>query len=285
MFFLTTPVNSDLIDIMSSNSTAARTNLSSNSVIIHTNTIVGRGAFRTAYAATYVGGNRNNQEAIAKCFKLEYSGLEKDFFRSDFQVADKAIQYAEEWNDFCASDETILVTKGDVMTINGKRYLVEPLIRHFTKFTSNNGWISEDEGWCGETMEAFTHYTYHRSGGHLIVCDLQGRYRHNRFKNSKSRFELTDVAVCSRSCAYGPTDLGEKGIDSFFHNHVCNQFCNVNGRWQRPNPRTTRQWFPKESSTSMMRSSQAHLLNLRNQSTFRPGFGGILEEVSDGSDY
>ena len=269
-----------------SNSSAARTNLSSNSVTIHTNTVIGRGAFRTAYAATYVGGNRNNQEAVAKCFKPEYRGLENEFFNSDFQVADKAIQYAEEWNNFCDSDETILVTRGDVKTAgNGKKYLVEPLIRYFTKFTSNNGWITDDEGWCGEAMEAFTHYTYHRSGGNLIVCDLQGRYRNNRFNRNKSRFELTDVAVCSRRCAYGPTDLGEKGIDSFFHNHVCNQFCNQTGRWQRPNPCNTRQWFPKSSSTSMMRSSQSHLLNLRNQSTFRPGFGGILEEDSDEYDY
>ena len=47
---------------------------------------------------------------------------------------------------------------------------MEPLIRNFTKFTSNNGWISGDEGWHGEAMEDFTHYTYHRSGGYLIVC-------------------------------------------------------------------------------------------------------------------
>jgi hypothetical protein len=262
-----------------SNSTAARTNLTSNSVRIHTNQTIGEGAFRIAYAGTYIGGNRNNQEAVCKCFKSQYQGLETDFFRSDFQTADRAIQYAEEWNEFCASDETILITRGSVHTLIGKKYLVEPLIRYFTKFTSNNGWITNVEGWCGEAMEAFSHYTYHRSGGNLIVCDLQGRYRHNRFNSSKSRFELTDVAVCSRRCSYGPTDLGEKGIDSFFHNHVCNQFCHVNGRWQRP--RSTSQWFPRSSSTSMMRSSQAHLLGLGNRSTFRQGFGGILEEDSE----
>ncbi|KAL3784026.1 hypothetical protein HJC23_006312 [Cyclotella cryptica] len=241
-----------------SNSSAARTNLTSNSVRIHTNDIIGEGAFRIAYAGTYIGGNRNNQEAVCKCFKSQYRGLESDFFRSDFQTADKAIQYAEEWNRFCANEETILITRGDVCTLGGRKYLVEPLIRYFTKFTSNNGWITDEEGWCG-------------------------RYKYNKYNNNKSRFELTDVAVCSRRCSYGPTDLGEKGIDSFFHNHVCNQFCHVDGRWQRS--RYTNQWFPKSSSTSMMRSSQAHLLNLRNQSTFRSGFGGILEENSDDDDY
>lgn len=266
-----------------SSSSAARTNLTSNRVQLHPDNVIGEGAFRLAYAGTYLCGNRNSQEAVCKCFKSQYAGLESDFFSSDFDVADRAIRYAEEWNDFCEHDETILITRGDIHTIRGRKYLVEPLIRNFTKFTSNNGWIAGDEGWHGEAMEAFSHFSYHRSGGNLIVCDLQGRYKHNRYVNSKSRFELTDIAICSRRCSYGPTDLGEKGIDSFFNSHVCNQFCNVNGHWARP--KRTRQWFPKSSSTSMIRSSQANLLALTNRSTFQPGFGGILEEASDSDDY
>jgi len=266
-----------------SDSSAARTNLSSNSVRINTYHVLGEGAFRTAYAGTYIGGNRNNQEAVCKSFKNRYRDLEDEFFRSDFQVADKAIQYAEEWNNFCANDEKILITRGSVHNIGHTKYLVEPLIRNFTKFNSNNGWINRNEGWCGQAMEAFSHYTYHRSGGYLIVCDLQGRHKHNKFANSKSRFELTDVAVCSRNVKFGPTDLGEKGIDSFFDNHVCNQFCHIGGHWKRP--RKTRQWFPKSSSTSMMRSSQSHLLHLGNRSTFQPGLGGIMEaDYDDSSD-
>ena len=129
-----------------SSSSAARTNLTSRSVRIHRDESVGEGAFRIAYAGTYIGGNRNNQEAVAKRFKSQYSALESDFFNSDFEVADQAIRYAEEWNNFCADDEKISITRGDIHTIGGRKYLVEPLIRHFTKFTSNNGWISDDEG-------------------------------------------------------------------------------------------------------------------------------------------
>ncbi|KAL7470692.1 hypothetical protein ACHAXS_010943 [Conticribra weissflogii] len=260
-------------------SSAARTNLTSNRVALNPHQVIGVGAFRICYAGTYLCGNRNGQEAVCKCFKDQFSGLESDYFRHNFHISDKAIQFAEEWNRFCDSDETILITKGDVHSIGGKKYLVEPLIRYFKKFTSNNGWISEDGGWIVEAMEAFSHFTYYRSGGNLIVCDLQGRYKYNKYKPSKSCFELTDVAICSRRCTYGPTDLGEKGIESFFANHVCNGFCSVTGYWQRP--RNATQWFPKSSATSMMRSSQSNLLYLNNRSTFRPGFNGILEEDSD----
>uniref|UniRef100_A0A7R9WJI9 Alpha-type protein kinase domain-containing protein n=1 Tax=Pseudictyota dubia TaxID=2749911 RepID=A0A7R9WJI9_9STRA len=212
-------------------SSAARTNLTSDRVRLHRNEVVGVGAFRTAYAGTYIGGNRNQQEAVCKCFKHNFRVLENEFFGHDFRVADKAIEYAEDWNGICEVGKEILVTRGDVHTIGGTKYLVEPLIRYFTKFTSNNGWIADedDEGWSVLAMEAFSHYTYHRSGGSLIVCDIQGRYRHNSYNRSKCRFELTDPAICSRRRTYGPTDLGEKGIDSFFENHV--QYATAFAEW------------------------------------------------------
>lgn len=262
-------------------SSAARTNLTSDRVRLHRSSVVGEGAFRMAYSGTYIGGNRNQQEAVCKKFKSKYHVLESEFFAADFQIADKAIQYAEDWNDMCDYGKEIMVTRGDVHRIGGEQYLVEPLIRYFTKFTSNNGWIADEDdvGWAVLAMEAFSHYTYHRSGGSLIVCDLQGRYRHNRYNRGKCRFELTDPAICSRSRSYGPTDLGEKGIDSFFDNHVCNEFCNHDGRWQKP--RYTQQWFPMSTGTSMVPSSLAHTLNMQYRTTFREGMNGILEEDSD----
>jgi hypothetical protein len=82
-------------------SSAARTNLSSKSVTVHKHDVVGEGAFRIAYAGTYVGGNRNQQEAVCKSFKSQYRELESEFFLSDFAVADRSIDLAEVWNEFC----------------------------------------------------------------------------------------------------------------------------------------------------------------------------------------
>ena len=132
-------------------------------------------------------------------------------------------------------------------------------------------------------MEAFTHYTYHRSGGQLIVCDLQGRYRFDPYKSTRCRFELTDPAIASRRRVYGPTDLGEKGIENFFVNHTCNQFCHANGeRWSRP--RAPSRWFCESSNTSMLRASATELLKITNQARFTSNLDVIYDDYdSDAS--
>jgi hypothetical protein len=208
--------------------------------------------------------------------------MEADFFFSDFKVADRAIELAEKWNAFCVSGNRILITRGDVKQIGGKKYMVEPLIRYYKKFTSNNGWIADesDVGWAVLAMEAFSHFSYHKTGGQLIVCDLQGRHRHDGFNSNRCRFELTDVAICSRQRQYGPTDLGEKGIESFFANHTCNGFCHCD--WSRP--RETKRWFQSNRGTSMIRASASNLLETRNRAKFTSSLQPIYDYDDSGSD-
>jgi len=209
-----------------------------------------------------------------------------EYFADDFKIADWAIHYAEYWNTFCVHDETILITKGHIISSgSGIQYLAEPVIKNFKKFTSNSGWIENSGCWTTELMEAFSHYSYHISDGENLVCDLQGRYRDNRrYRSGKSRFELTDIAICSRARSFGPTDLGEKGIESFFANHQCNQFCHANGdQWEEPH--YTRSWFPSNSSaTSMFSSSDSHKLKSSNRTQFRLGGMGNIEEEDSDSD-
>jgi len=266
-------------------SSAARTNLTSDRVTVHRSDIVGEGQFRIAYAGTYLNGNRKNQEAVCKSFKSKYKVIEQEFFDTDDRVNERAIQFAEDWNDICPQGKDIQITYGTVSYLNdGNSYLIEPLIRYFQKFTSNNGWIANenDVGWAVLAMEAFSHFTYHRSGGQMIVCDLQGRYRFDRYNRNKCRFELTDVAICSRQKRFGVTDLGEKGIESFFYNHRCNKFCHCNGTWS--SPRMQRNWFDSHSGTSMMASSDAYLLETRNQARFTSSLQPIYDHYDDSSD-
>jgi hypothetical protein len=263
------------------NSSAARTNLGSNQVNIDYNVELGRGEFRIVYAGTFVGGNRNQQEAACKTFKNQYKTLEKEYYQYDFKIADRVIQYAEMWNDFCEYNRTIQISRGTVFKTNGgDLVLVEPLILPYLKFTSNNGWISDEQ--AGLALEAFTHFTYHRSGGSLIVCDLQGRWR-KAGPNRPRRYELSDPAICSRSRSFGPTDLGEKGIDSFFCNHSCNEFCYRHGDGQWSQPRNPKKWFVRSSSTSMISAAGSNMLTVTNSARFTSTLQPYYED-SD-SDY
>lgn len=163
----------------------------------------------------------------------------------------------------------------------GSQLLVEPLIVPYIKFTSNNGWILDNH--MVLALEAFTHFTYHRSGGSLIVCDLQGRWRkpgHNRPR----RYELSDPAICSRSRSYGPTDLAEKGIETFFYHHSCNEYCyrHGDGRWARP--RNPQEWFECSSGTSMISSSVSNMLEITHPARFTSTLQPYYEGDSD-SDY
>jgi len=264
---------------------AARTNLTSTSCKVHVGREVGSGTFRDVVEGTYIGGNRNNQAAACKSFKPKFHHLEEEYYAMDFKVADKAIQFANEWNEFCPTGKEILINKGDLQDYGGQRYLVEPFIRDFEKYTSNSGTIikHQGQGRSAETwaMEAFSHFTYHRSGGSLLICDLQGRYKKAKFANQKSRFELTDLACCSRRRLFGPTDLAEKGIDSFFANHVCNAFCHQgqSGRWSRP--RNPVQWFADSTGTSMLSSRESHKLELTNPTKFTATLGQLVEEEEE----
>eukprot|EP00980_Cylindrotheca_fusiformis_P007229 scaffold1525_cov142-Cylindrotheca_fusiformis.AAC.29 len=258
-------------------SSAARTNLTSYDVRIG-NYKLGEGKFRVCLEGTFVGGNRNGQEAACKRFKPMFRAMEQEYFEKDFEIADRAIQCAENWNSFCAQGKEILISRGTLhRSRSGIQYLVEPLIRDYEKFTSNSGWIGDTSDWRVQCMEAFTHYTYEESGGELIVCDIQGRYRYNRFNTSKSRFELGDPAICSRRRLYGPTDLGEKGIDSFFANHECNQFCEYH--WDRPQMPT--QWFERTHGTSMISSRLSGHLYLSSRTIFRGAYANAIAEAID----
>lgn len=65
----------------------------------------------------------------------------------------------------------------------------------------------------------------HTSAGQYLLCDLQG----GLFRDGAI---LTDPVIMSKSRSFGPTDLGPKGISSFFGHHKCNKYCKA--KWQRP---------------------------------------------------
>ncbi|KAF0684581.1 Aste57867_23452 [Aphanomyces stellatus] len=73
--------------------------------------------------------------------------------------------------------------------------------------------------------QAFSHYSYFFTKRRHLVCDLQGV-----FDAAALVFELTDPVIhhChskGRSRRFGKTDMGQKGVHSFFATHTCNALC------------------------------------------------------------
>ena len=90
----------------------------------------------------------------------------------------------------------------------------------YTKFNSSFYYTHEHEDHTtNTTCQAFSHYTWVKSGKQLVICDLQGI-------KVGSRVILTDPVIhYTNVLCHGSTNLGDKGICRFFQLHKCNEIC------------------------------------------------------------
>jgi len=228
---------------------AARENHSSSSTCSSIDRPFGEGAFRWVAQGVYTSGLRNGESCVWKWFK---SGTvyENDFYKYDILAVDKAIDIVSKFNDARIIDKPIQVNRAEVWTgttanIKNRKYLVEPFISHWQKFNSNNGWAARGQGW-DLVMQALSHFSYHASGGSLVLCDLQGGIL-------KNGAVISDPVIMSRNRPYGVTDLGERGIINFFTAHTCNKFCKQ--EWTRPKYRG--EFYDLRQSTTFEQLGQA----------------------------
>lgn len=182
------------------------------------------GAFRYVAQGTYTPGPRCGQPCVKGWFKTGL-GFEKDYFTLDIKAVDKALEIVNQFNDLNIVDKPIKINIPAVLIFGedsdedliGAKILIEPFIRNYEKFNSNWGWYASSER-RGEVMQAVSHFSYHVTGGFCVLCDLQGGiYRHEAI--------LSDPFILSRRREYGVTDHGPEGISSFFHEHVCTEYC------------------------------------------------------------
>lgn len=138
-----------------------------------------------------------------------------------------AMVYAEQFNrekpDTAEAVQFVSPSLLEIRENSGWRHFsVEPYIEgEYLKFNSNAGYVAESSK-INDTLQAFSHYSWQKSGERLIVCDLQGVVT-----NSGGAL-LTDPSIHSRTeelLLYGPTNLGVEGIRTFFSHHTCNTVC------------------------------------------------------------
>lgn len=77
------------------------------------------------------------------------------------------------------------------------------------------GWVPQAD--LADT-EAFSHFTWFRSEGSMLVSNLQG-------VKTERAYHFTGPIIHSLEMEYGSSDLGYKGIKGFFKLHKCNRIC------------------------------------------------------------
>ena len=231
------------------------------------------GSFRWVSKGTYTSGERDGEPCVCKWFKT--GGVcEESFFKTDILAAERSLKLIDEFNNTNIVNQVIRMNLPQVWTFTatdgnwgGKKVLQEPYIEKYQKFNSNTGWADDRTPWP-KVMQALSHFTYHKSAGQFVLCDLQGGILRNGVV-------LTDPVILSRQQnQYGVTDLGIAGISNFFHHHVCNEFCK--SHWQKPKDRNS--YFQKSSSTSMIASKNVPSHPSRQYMTGLT----VLQEAEDG---
>ncbi|KAL3672957.1 hypothetical protein V7S43_002258 [Phytophthora oleae] len=95
----------------------------------------------------------------------------------------------------------------------------EPYIEgEYKKYNNNNGWIRDDGLDFSKTAQAFSHFTWQRTFGELMVVDLQG-----------VGGIFTDPQIHSKSGKFGCGNLLEVGMTAFFATHECDAVCSALG--------------------------------------------------------
>ncbi|THD20998.1 Eukaryotic elongation factor 2 kinase [Fasciola hepatica] len=82
----------------------------------------------------------------------------------------------------------------------------------YRKYNSNSGFVDEQ---LRNTPQAFSHFTFERSGHRLLVVDIQG-----------VGDLYTDPQIhTADGVGYSDGNLGPRGMAFFFHSHRCNPLC------------------------------------------------------------
>jgi len=85
----------------------------------------------------------------------------------------------------------------------------------YIKYNSNSGFVEDKTTHCRKTPQAFSHFTFERSGHQVVVVDIQG-----------VGDLYTDPQIHTAAGEeYGDGNLGTKGMALFFHSHHCNDIC------------------------------------------------------------
>ncbi|XP_057214603.1 eukaryotic elongation factor 2 kinase isoform X1 [Triplophysa rosa] len=180
----------------------------------------GKGAMRECYRAKKLSNfsHRSNWKSASNYVAKSYmETVGREVYFEDVKLQMEAKLWGEEFNRHRPPKQVDIMQMCVVeMTSRpGKPlYHLEHYIEgKYTKYNSNSGFVRDDN--IRLTPQAFSHFTFERSGHQLIVVDIQG-----------VGDLYTDPQIHSeKGTDFGDGNLGVRGMALFFHSHLCNKIC------------------------------------------------------------